>query len=105
MFRFALRALGLWALAGGFAAAVIDGMKSIAASKVVIGSALATWNDLAPASVAAVHARLDAALGPVVVAWLDYGLARLPTWAVLGVLGALLVTLGLPREKTAFPPR
>lgn len=103
MFRFALRVLGLWMLAGGFAAAVIDGMKSIAASKLVMGSALATWNDLSPASVAAVHARLDAAVGPELLAWLDFGLARIPTWAALGLLGALLVTLGLPREQTAPP--
>lgn len=99
MFRFALRVLGLWMLAGGFAAAVIDGMKSIAASTVVTTSTLATWSGLAPGSLAAARARVADTLGPLAAGWLDAGLARVPTWAALGLLGALLVTLALPREK------
>jgi len=101
MFRFAFRVLGLWLLAGGFAAAVIDGMKSIAASAIVTTPALATWTDLAPTSHVAVRAWLERVIGPAVATLLDDALAHVPTWALLGVVGAVLVALALPREEDA----
>lgn len=101
MFRFAFRVLGLWLLAGGFAAAVIDGMKSIAASAIVTTPALATWTDLAPASHTAVRAWFERVIGPTTAALLDDSLAHVPTWALLGVVGAILVAMALPRDEDA----
>lgn len=102
MFRFAVRVLGLWLLAGGFAAAVIDGMKSIAASTFVPTSAATTWADLAPTSLAATLAWIERMLGPASKTILSGALAAVPTWALLGVVGAVLVASALPRE-TASP--
>lgn len=101
MFRFAFRVLGLWILAGGFAAAVIDGMKSIAASTIVTTPALATWTDLAPTSHTTVRTWLERVLGPSVATLLDDALAHAPTWALLGVVGVVLVALSLPRDEDA----
>lgn len=103
MFRFVFRVLGLWLLAGGFAAAVIDGMKSIAASAVVTTPALATWSGLAPTSHAAVVAWIERVLGPSAKGLFDGALAHVPTWALLGVTGALLVAATLPQEAEDAP--
>lgn len=101
MFRFAVRVLGLWLLAGGFAAAVIDGMKSIAASTLVTTSASATWAALSPASLAAGLAWIERTAGPTTKTILAGALAQVPTWALLGVIGAVLVASALPREETS----
>ena len=99
MIRFFVRVLGLWLLAGGFAAAVIDGMKSIAASKVVMTSARETWSDLAPAMLTAVDRWLVATLGPTVETAFAVAVERVPTWALLGLLGVVLVSVALPKHE------
>ncbi|MBV5262846.1 hypothetical protein [Pinisolibacter aquiterrae] len=104
MFRFMVRVLGLWCLAGGFAAAMIDGMKSIAASKVAMSTAADTWSELAPGSLAAVAAFVEGRLGEGVWAAMKSALTTLPTWVLLGVVGALLVAVALPVEDEALPP-
>lgn len=105
MIRFTVRALGLWLLAAAFAAAMIDGMKSIAASRPIIGSALATWADLAPGALAAFQAWLDRTAGPGVRAFVVEVLGIAPAWALFGVLGAVLIAVALPRrgEATTAP--
>lgn len=103
MFRFAVRVFGLWCLAGGFAAAMIDGMKSIAASRVIMSTALETWSELAPGSLAAVVGFVEARLGPAMWASAKSALATVPTWALLGVVGAILVAVALPREDEVLP--
>ncbi|NLH83200.1 MAG: hypothetical protein GX458_20535 [Phyllobacteriaceae bacterium] len=105
MVRFIVRILGLWFLAGGFAAAVIDGMKSIAASKVVMASARETWSDLAPATLTTVDRWLVGTLGPTVETGFAVAVDRVPTWALLGVLGAVLVAVALPKHDDGAIPR
>jgi hypothetical protein len=97
MIRFFVRTLGLWLLAGSFAAAVIDGMKSIAGSALRMTAALETWTDLAPSSVTTAHAFVESHLGPAVWSALETGLRLVPTWALLGVLAAVLIALARPR--------
>lgn len=105
MIRFTVRTLGLWFLAAAFAAAMIDGMKSIAASEPVIGSTLATWTDLAPGALAAFEAWLQRAAGPAVRALVVEVLGVAPAWALFGVLGAVLIAVALPPKDDAAAPR
>ena len=93
MIRFLSRFIGLWILAAGFVFLVYDGTKSIAGNAVYITRLLDTWN--------AVHSTSLASLQPMIegrVAWLwdpvSTSVLNAPTWAVFGVLGALLILLG-----------
>ena len=93
MLRFLLRALGLAALAGAFAAAVMDGARSIANGALALsptGTALAR---LAPAKITAYstwaqksHPKL---WDPVLL-----DLLWVPTCVTLALLGILLMALG-----------
>lgn len=97
MFRFLARVLGLWMLAGAFVAAVVDGMRTIAASAFVVTSSLSAWSDLAPSSLGASRGLVEARIGAGVwQAFADTVLA-LPVWGLLGLVGIALVALGRPR--------
>ncbi|TBW41218.1 hypothetical protein EYW49_00350 [Siculibacillus lacustris] len=96
MIRFVARTIGLWLAAGGFAAAVIDGMKSIAASRLVMTSLADAWSDLAPASLSAARALVEARLGGWVWSTLVAPALTVPLWAVAAVLGAALISLARP---------
>lgn len=98
MIRFVIRTLGLWLLAGGFVAAVIDGMKSIAGSALRTTSALETWTDLAAASVVAAKAFVEGHAGAGGWRALETVLHVVPTWALLGGLGVALISLAQRRE-------
>lgn len=97
MIRFLSRFLGLWILAAGFVFLVYDGTKSIAGNAVFITRLADTWN--------AVHSSSLQSLQPLIedhVAWLwdpvFTSLLNAPTWAVFGVLGALLILLGRKKK-------
>lgn len=98
MIRFVIRTIGLWLLAGGFVAAVIDGMKSIAGSALRMTSALETWTELAAASVATARAFIEGHAGPGVWNALEATLHHVPTWALLGGFGVALISLAQRRE-------
>lgn len=98
MIRFVIRTIGLWLLAGGFVAAVIDGMKSIAGSALRMTTALETWTDLIPASVGAAKAFVEGKLGAGVWNGLTSVLQIVPTWALLGGFGIALISLAQRRE-------
>jgi hypothetical protein len=100
MLRFIVRTLGLWLLAGSFAAAVIDGMKSIAGSALRMTTVLETWNDLAPATIATTRTFVETRVGTAVWSALDAALRIAPTWAVLAVLGSTLIALARPRRES-----
>lgn len=99
MLRLILRAIGLWILAGAFVAAVVDGMKSIAASTLVTTSARTAWSELAPSTLGALRGMVESHIGAAAWQSVDLTVLALPTWAVLGVLGAGLIVLGRPRPK------
>lgn len=92
--RFILRFLGLWCLAGAFVALVIDGTGSIAAGAVHFKPLGETWFAINQNSLLL----LQPAIERHVAVWLwdpvMVTLLQQPTWAVLGVLGAILVLLG-----------
>lgn len=100
MLRFLVRSFGLWCLAGAFAAATIDGMKSIAAAGLRMTTVIETWRDLAPTTIATARTFVETRAGTAVWTPLEAALRVAPTWAVLAVLGALLVALARPRRET-----
>jgi hypothetical protein len=106
MIRFLARTIGLWLIAGGFAAAVVDGMKSIAASRPILTFVGGFWAELAPASLLSARALVEARLGGRVwAAAIDPVLANVPVFAAAALVGALFVTLGRPpRAKIGVEP-
>lgn len=105
MIRLIVRTLGLWILAGAFVAALIDGMKSIAASRPVLTPALAQANELAPRAVQTTQEFLIGRIGPT--AWDPAALTvlALPTWVLLTIVaGILIVATRPPRPKIGKRP-
>ncbi len=86
--------LGLLFLAGAFVFFVYDGTKSIAANAIIYTPLADTWNAFHAAS----FARLQPAIEQHIGIWLWDFLARwvmtAPTFAVSGVIGAILVIVG-----------
>ena len=97
--RVLLRFFGLILLAGAFAAVIVDGTRSIAAGRL----------EMLPLSDAITRASPDILIhlrqivqGKVPALW-DPTLVTillLPSWAVLGALGLLLLVAGRPRRPT-----
>ena len=94
MFRFLSRFLGLWLLAGAFVALIIDGTRSIAASRIVLTSVGEAWSVLNRASLEQFRAYIET--GYPVWVWdpITLNLLLAPLWALLGVLGILFALLG-----------
>jgi hypothetical protein len=92
--RFLLRFIGLWLLAGAFVALIIDGTASIAGGTIRFNTFGQTWDNIHQDSKPLVKAFVDRRIGD----WLwTSGIQVVldqPTWAVLGVLGVILVLLG-----------
>ena len=99
MFRFLFRFIGLWLLAGAFVALVIDGTRSITAGRVVIMPVVEAWLALNPASLEWIKTVVERDVSPrlwdPVLLYLLYA----PLWALLGVLGGVLVVLGRRRPR------
>ena len=98
MLRAISRMVGLWVTAGGFVAAVIDGMKSIAASTPVITSAFVAWSELAPSSLGALRGIVEGHIGASAWSALTGTVLALPTWALLALLGGGLIAAGRRRS-------
>jgi hypothetical protein len=99
MFRFLFRFIGLWLLAGAFVALVIDGTRSITAGRVVIMPVVEAWLAVHPASLEWIKMIVERDVSPrlwdPVLLYLLYA----PLWALLGVLGGVLVVLGRRRPR------
>jgi hypothetical protein len=104
MIRFLLRFIGLWLIAGGLVAIVVDGVRSIAASQLMITPLGQTWLDLDPASLAATQAFVEQNLEERFGTWIwdpaMLALLAVPTFAFLAALGGLLAWLGRKRRLT-----
>lgn len=98
MFRFLFRFVGLWLLAGAFVALVIDGTRSITAGRFVIMPLVEAWVAMHPASIDWLKLTVERDLSPWMWSTLAYVLYA-PLWAVLAVLGAILVVLGRRRAR------
>jgi hypothetical protein len=96
MIRFLLRAIGVLLLAGSFAALVVDGTRSIASAHPVFTSLQQSIAWLGPTASAAVQRELFAHLPPAVDHNLLGVLSLIPTFLLLGLLGALFMLAGRP---------
>ena len=98
MIRFMLRFLGLLCLAAGFILIIYDGTKSIAGSGMAITSVRTLWETVNAASLQSLRPLIEGYIGalawdPVFVSFL-----LAPSWAVLGLLGIVLIVLGRKRR-------
>jgi hypothetical protein len=96
MIRGFFRLIGLLLLAGAFIFVVYDGARSIADQTLRLTRLGEFWNDVHQASQASFRAMVEAkgpALWPLLRLVLDQ-----PVWAVMGLLGLLLMLLFRPRK-------
>ena len=98
MIRFILRFLGLLCLAAGFVLVIYDGTKSIAGNAVAFTNVRMLWEAVNAASLAAIRPLIEGYIGafawdPVTTTFL-----QAPSWAVLGVVGIMLMLLGRRRR-------
>ena len=97
MIRGFFRLVGLLLLAGGFIFLVYDGARSIADQAVRLTRLGEFWNDIHQTSQQAFRVAVEGA-SP----WLWNGVVKVilnqPVWAVMGVLGILLMLVFRPRK-------
>jgi hypothetical protein len=97
MIRGFFRLVGLLLLAGGFIFLVYDGARSIADQALRLTRLGEFWNDVHQASQQAFRTMVEG-----VSPWLWNSVAKVildqPVWAVMGILGILLMLLFRPRR-------
>ena len=97
MIRGFFRLLGLLLLAGGFIFLVYDGARSIADQALRLTRLGEFWNDVHQASQQAFRTQLEAA-----APWLWNSVVKVllnqPVWAVMGIVGILLMLMFRPRR-------
>jgi hypothetical protein len=96
VFRFLARFLGLWLLAGAVVAAVVDGSKSLAASRFVTTSVGQAWTQVHRPSMISAQAAIERQVSGAL--W-DPGitsLLALPLALVLLLLATLFLLAGKP---------
>ena len=98
MFRFLVRLIGLVALAGAFAAAVMDGARSLANDTVSITSLGAALARLAPAKFEQLPA-LAAKIHPKLWDPVLLDILYVPAAVALALVGIALVAIALPRRS------
>jgi hypothetical protein len=98
--RLVLRILGTWLVGLALVLAVIDGTKSLGASKLVLTSLAETWTSVNPASLQAVQAFFDSRYFADLLDGTMTALLSYPAFAVIAVPGLLLALLGRrPRRE------
>jgi hypothetical protein len=97
MTRFLMRTLALLLLAAGFAALIVDGVRSITGSRIVVTAFGETAYRLFPMSFPKLQPAVEQRVHPLV--WDPFLLSFFltPSWLVLGFLGLLLFWLARPR--------
>jgi hypothetical protein len=100
MLKFLFRFTGLWLLAGAFVAFVIDGARSIAASRIVFMPFLEAWAAVHVGSIEAVQRGIEQNLSPWIWQSLALPVLNAPLWLILGVLGCLLILFGRKRTRS-----
>lgn len=98
MIRFIVRLIAVLLLAGGFAAAVIDGTRSIAANSVLLTSLGDLARTLQPAKVAQLQPMLER-INPRLWDPVMVKLLAVPACIVFAVLGLLLLWIVRRRQK------
>ena len=94
MIRFLFRLIGLFCLAASFILVIYDGTKSIAANQLYLTSVSALWELINAGSLAVLKPLLSPYANGIL--WDPVALAVLaaPAWALLGILGILLILMG-----------
>lgn len=90
MLRIIFRFVGLMLLAGGFAALVIDGTRSIASNALVLTSLGETLMQIAPAKYPLWQAAIEKKFGAWAWDPVMTTLFALPNWLIAGAIGGLL---------------
>lgn len=103
--RLFFRFIGFVCLAAAFAALIVDGTTSVAASRIVLHPFGDTLAKLSPEGFAHFHAFV-AAKAPALWDPVLASVFLLPTWSVLGVVGLLLLAVtGKPRPSIGYSRR
>ena len=98
MIRFFLRMVGLFSLAAAFILVIYDGTKSIASNTVILTSVRSLWDTLNAASLQSLQPLIEQNLLPYLWDPVITGFLSWPSWAVLAVLGIVLIVLGRKRR-------
>ena len=98
MVRFVVRLIALLVLAGGFAALIVDGVRSIAGGGVLVTSFGETCFQFFPRTFPLLQPAVERHLHPLVWDPVLLSVLLLPTFVVLTVLGVLLFWLARRRE-------
>jgi hypothetical protein len=93
MIRFVFRLIGLMCLAAAFILVIYDGMKSMASNAVSLTSASEFW-DMMQSTGTQDFQKLVESYVPALWDTVMVPLLSAPSWAVLGVVGILLMMLG-----------
>jgi ABC-type phosphate transport system permease subunit len=95
MIRFLFRFIGLWMLAGAFVVLVIDGTRSVSASRIIFAPVRDAWSLADPASLdAAAKQFAGGAMEPL------FGLLlAMPFSALLALAGLLLLLIGRRKHE------
>jgi hypothetical protein len=97
VFRLIGRLIGLALLAGAFAAAVVDGARTIAASQLTLTPMGRTLYWAFPNKMPLLQPFVEREIHPLLWDPILFHILLAPTWLVLGVLGALIL-YGLRRR-------
>ena len=105
MIRLCFRFLGVLLLAAAFAALIIDGTKSIAASAVIYTPTADTAAQIFPDKFKLLQPALER-INPLLWNPGMTSLLRLPVWIIIAVLGMICLLLGRrPRPKIGYARR
>jgi hypothetical protein len=96
MIRFLFRFIGLWLLAGAFVALVIDGTRSVSASRLILAPVRDAWALVDPLSLASWQKQFS---GGVSEALFGAFLA-MPFFVLLALTGLLLLLIGRRKRDT-----
>lgn len=98
MIRFFLRMIGLFSLAAAFILVIYDGTKSIASNAVILTSVRTLWDTLNAGSLARLQPLIEQTIAPYLWDPIFTGFLSWPSWAVLAVLGIVLILLGRKKK-------
>ncbi|MGE3246988.1 MAG: hypothetical protein AB7F96_16025 [Beijerinckiaceae bacterium] len=98
MFRFIIRTIGIILLAGGFAALIVDGTRSIAVSKVTVTTFGQTAAAVFPKAFPLLKPAVEQNIHPLLWDPFLRALFLLPAFLVVAVLGLLLIWLARRRR-------
>lgn len=98
MVHFIFRSVGIWLIAAAVIAGVVDGMKSIATTRIVMTSTAQFWVLVSPTTLASAQATARRML-PGVWDQVVSPALQVPVWGVFLGFGILFMVLGLRRRR------